>query len=1634
MNITSKQNRLFLAKKFALWLLFLGLFMLATSPALASSNTGDFVVQGGTLDIDYSYTQTLTPNNEKIQTLTILKETKLTIKNVDPNQASYDHQISIPSGITANIILDGINIDLSDTGSSTTAGAAPIEILGNGIANITLGAGSNNHLKGGLFMPALMAQDDASGLTGTISIDGEGALEAESGYRSAAIGSAFMHDGGIITIKSGNITLSGQTGIGAGDSYNNIGGKSGIISIEGGNITATTQSGVAIGGGYDASVEKITISGGTVIATSNNLSAAIGAANGTYNNNNTSGEIIISGGNITAINTHDYGAGIGGGNNASGGTTIITGGIINAQGGRQAAAIGGGNNGAGGNIIISGGIVYANGGLRAAGIGNGYPSTDTGSFITNYNGNPGNAFISASSIADITSQASWSGIIIDGDDGQFYGINSYLATSPITLYPNKNLVIADGNTFTIEQGAILINNGTITVEAGASLINSNGKIINNGFINNLESSTFTNNQVIENNGTIASPPTGTGSIHTPPNNVNNPQFDISIASIYMRMHETTLQYATSNTDNTTWFTYTGQITFSGISTFNNINVVSGNHNIILKDTDIKGIVNTPALLINPNATASIELQNENILQGGDYAAGLQVPTGASLVINGNGSLNAIGGYFSAGIGGANNSSSGSITINGGTITATTFNQAAGIGGGNMGDADTITITGGNITAIGGSHASAIGNGLNSSTTNANIIISGGNIIATNTNNTKGISGNFSTGVNGTAQILATDITDTSGSWSGTIINGLSGQVYGNQTLNADFEIPENVNFTIPEGSLLTIPSGITLSNRGIIDADSLTRINNNGIFNNYTTIYQARVDAAKLAIEGHVFTPLPTNITTQNATNDALIEQINNIPGIDLMDIILKIDDVNTFEEGQPYTFTVNISTENPTIEANSMQFTVAFGNSIGEAIINVDSSTLIYNGYPQTKNITSVMLGGTALEAGVDYTVSNNTQTNAGNYELTITGINKYFGTKTAAYTIEVADYAAFTDFTAFAKIGTSGKVDLSNFAALANSTFEDMASWDITSTNPAGAAAVLVDNSYNIDIDNHLVYTIKNDPALVNNTVTFAINITSTNYNPFDIIITINITDKDVPTIAPIPITHIYNGQAAPNTLIEGTANVNGENILGEWQFVAGQNLKNVADSGIKNVIFKPQDATKYTEVIGTVLLTIDKKPLTIELKLDKDSLYVGETLPIAQLSFGDIVAGDNLVPATNLIVNNNYPNNNTAGNFKITWENAATMQAEINALAAAANYNINYINFAEFTIISLPTGSGGGGGGGSHSSINKINSGQKISLNTLKAILEDNDDLQVNGANDMVAIFDTAAIEAIIKAAGADALNLEIIIEEADMALLTEQQKAVIGNRPAFKLQVLVDGELISDFDDGQISISLPYQLKDGESADNLIIYFLDDEGNIVEKIGTEYDADKQELSFKLSHFSIYMLAYEQATELQNPFTDISADSWYYDAVLYVYANQIMSGTDKTLFEPQLPATRAMIWTVLARIDGVDTEGGTMWYSKAMDWAIAENISDGSNPHGNISREQLITMLYRYEQSKGGGFSGSFAFPLNFTDAEDVSDWAWEAMLYMTMVEVITGLDDGSLNPQGQATRAEIAAILMRYMELE
>ena len=179
----------------------------------------------------------------------------------------------------------------------------------------------------------------------------------------------------------------------------------------------------------------------------------------------------------------------------------------------------------------------------------------------------------------------------------------------------------------------------------------------------------------------------------------------------------------------------------------------------------------------------------------------------------------------------------------------------------------------------------------------------------------------------------------------------------------------------------------------------------------------------------------------------------------------------------------------------------------------------------------------------------------------------------------------------------------------------------------------------------------------------------------------------------------------------------------------------------------------------------------------------------------------------------------------------------------------------------------------------------------------------------------------------------------------------------------------------------------------------------------------------------------------------FSDVSSGSWYKAAVDYAVANGLMNGTGNHKFEPNTPMSRAMLVTVLWRYEGEILEGTNsftdvrngQWYTEAVAWAAYNGIVGGVgnnrfDPDGKITREQLATILFRYCNSKGID-TAARADLSSFPDGSKVSAYARDALSWAVAVGLVTGTQNGSrtyLDPQGNATRAQVATILMRFIE--
>ena len=304
-----------------------------------------------------------------------------------------------------------------------------------------------------------------------------------------------------------------------------------------------------------------------------------------------------------------------------------------------------------------------------------------------------------------------------------------------------------------------------------------------------------------------------------------------------------------------------------------------------------------------------------------------------------------------------------------------------------------------------------------------------------------------------------------------------------------------------------------------------------------------------------------------------------------------------------------------------------------------------------------------------------------------------------------------------------------------------------------------------------------------------------------------------------------------------------------------------------------------------------------------------------------------------------------------------------------------------------------------------------------------------------------FDAEALKTIGDNAAAD---ITVKIAVVDKNTLSETSKAQVGDRPVYDLAVTSSDKTISDFGSGTVTVSIPYTPAANEDSNSIVIYYISNQGELISIPNCIYDPATGTVSFKTSHFSTYAVGYNKTN-----FSDVSG--WFADAVNLLAARGIVSGTGVGRFSPNESVTRAQFAMMLAKLSGDDLTGYTSssfsdvdssaWYSTAVQWAYAKGVVSGWNgkfsPDAKISRQEIASMLARYVDKAAGYILPTSIAKVTFSDSSNISDYAEKAVTAMQQAGIINGYSNGSFGPNAEATRAEaskmIASLLQDMMEL-
>jgi thiol-disulfide isomerase/thioredoxin len=297
-----------------------------------------------------------------------------------------------------------------------------------------------------------------------------------------------------------------------------------------------------------------------------------------------------------------------------------------------------------------------------------------------------------------------------------------------------------------------------------------------------------------------------------------------------------------------------------------------------------------------------------------------------------------------------------------------------------------------------------------------------------------------------------------------------------------------------------------------------------------------------------------------------------------------------------------------------------------------------------------------------------------------------------------------------------------------------------------------------------------------------------------------------------------------------------------------------------------------------------------------------------------------------------------------------------------------------------------------------------------------------------------FDAQAVSSISKTA--ETGDISIIISKVE---LTEEGKQALGDRPVYDFSVFAGTTPVSTFGGSALQVSVPYALKDGEDQNAIIVYYVTDSGEL-DTIRGKYNAATGSVDFVTTHFSQYIIGYNKVS-----FADVPAAAWYKDAVGFLAARSITTGTDENHYSPNATVTRGQFVVLLLKAYGItpnETEAdnfadaGNTYYTKYLAAAKRLGITTGIDgntfePDSKITRQDLFTLLYRSLEVLGELPKAQTNATLSsFSDAGQIASYANDAFKALVEGGIITG-SNAKLSPKDVSTRAQVAQVLYNLL---
>lgn len=763
------------------------------------------------------------------------------------------------------------------------------------------------------------------------------------------------------------------------------------------------------------------------------------------------------------------------------------------------------------------------------------------------------------------------------------------------------------------------------------------------------------------------------------------------------------------------------------------------------------------------------------------------------------------------------------------------------------------------------------------------------------------------------------------------------------------------------------------------------------------------------------------NTATTTATDGTITYVYNGTTYDDLSDLP-TVTDAGVYTVTAVYDSATEHGETQATFTINKADQAALIITSPGPATYGVDY-TLTTTGGTGTGEVTFEATGISG-ETGGRATVSGSTMhpNRAGIVEVIATkaGDNNYNPVTSAPVliTINKADYTGTKDAAGSARYGTTGTVDLSGLIAP-----------DGTATVGAVTDADEILDGAPTMTGNVLSFTFKNSEGNVGKTAEILVTVTSTNYKDYTIPVRVTVVDKYVPVLDVKDLFGTYNGQPVPASVITGTATYNGEPVEGTWSWTSGAPIN--AGTHTVSVTFTPKDTDTYTEATSTIMIYISKATPTGAPKYTAINTS-GKTLADAGLTTEGSTFS---VPGT--VAWNDPTDTEVKANTSYQWTFTPTDTDNYNTVTGSIE------------LWHKSSSSGGSSGSGDKTETEKNPDGSTTTTVTKPNGTVTETTKWPNGSQEVI---ETKKDGTVTTTTTDKAGNKTEVVENPDGS-----SKTTVDNKDGtfsvtkvdedgkVEAQVTLPASVVEDADGQAVTLPMP-EVRATSDRDEAPVVTVDLPRNTSAKVeipvrratpGTVavlVKADGTEEIIKTSittdnGVTVTLSDGDTVKIVDNSkkFADVSASYWGSDYIDFVTSREIFSGTGANTFDPDLPMNRAMIVTVLAAYDGADTSSsGGAWYEAGQRWAMANGISDGTNMEQNLTREQLALMLWSY-----AGKPDARQSLTGYPDMGSVSSWAKQAMAWAVENGLISGVD-GALAPQGEATRAQVATILMRFVE--